>query len=88
MPLHPKALAVKVDDSRLHADIRVGNLAIAAAHAAISSLYQHPGPAPAPSDYTDATKPAEVLVKAMSNYLMEARREAFREAQHTIQDIR
>jgi hypothetical protein len=77
MPLNPIALAVKVSDSALCADSAVQNYAVAAAHAAVSLLCPCEGKGIAsPSDYTDATKPAEGLVKAMSNYLMQARREA------------
>jgi hypothetical protein len=75
MPLNPIALAVKVSDSALCADSAVQNYAVAAAHAAVSLLCPCEGNA-SPSDYTDATKPAEGLVKAMSNYLMQVRREA------------
>jgi len=87
MSLNPLALSVKVDDATLHADIRVQNYAVAAAHAAVAILYPDHHTAACPSDYTDATGPANKLVRAMSDVLIQVRRETLKEAAHAIGGI-
>ena len=84
MNLNPHALAVKVDDAALCSHAFVQRYAIAAAHTAISTLYPGPHAAACPSDYTDATDPANKLVAAMSDILMQVRRETLREVAHTV----
>jgi len=79
MSLNPRALSVKVDDAALCAHAYVQRYAVAAAHAAVSTLYPGPHAAASPTDYTDAAKPAGELVKRMSDLMMQVRKETLQE---------
>jgi hypothetical protein len=86
--MHPLALTVKIDDSNLFADIRVQRYALAAAHAAVGIMLEPAKSSASPSDYTEATEPAQLLVKAMSEILMQVRRETLIEAANSISNLR